>query len=228
VVLARRWRCRLDNPRVRPTELDWTILIPVKATSRGKSRLDVPADLRPALARAMALDTVAVAAQCAAVLAVVEDPADAEMLAQIPGVQVHITQVVGLNNSIRDGLAVLRDAAAARVTPAVAILPADLPGLIAADLVFALSLAARYPFAVVPDRQETGTTLLCGADMSALVPLYGVDSYLRHQQAGAVPLSLPALLSVRHDIDMVADFDSPSGPLTMAVLDRIAARCPSP
>lgn len=196
----------------------WTVLIPVKATSRGKSRIDLPAGLRQELAMTMALDTVSAAARSARVVAVVEDAHDAALLSAVAGVSVHRTSVTGLNESILDGLkSLVADAAGARW---VAALPGDLPGLRPDELVDALRLCSAYPFAVVADHQGSGTTLLAATEPAALVPRYGPSSFAAHLLAGATPIDLPPESSLRWDIDTVADLGATTGPFTSAVLDR--------
>ena len=64
--------------------LTWSLVVPVKVLARAKSRLAAAAGPhRPALALAMAADTVAAALACpdvARVLAVTDDPQAAEVL----------------------------------------------------------------------------------------------------------------------------------------------------
>ena len=208
-----------DIPR-RSLLPDWSIIVPLKASVRGKSRIDVsPAD-RHDLARAMAHDTVAAAAQCGTVLAVVEDPVDGAALADIPGVVVHVTAAVGLNESILDGLRVLR---AGGRRARVAVLPGDLPALRAPELRSALAASATHPFAVVPDHEGVGTTLLAASDLTLLQPAYGPDSFRRHVGAGAVPIDVPVTSGLRMDVDTAADLGAAAGPRTIEVLRRIQA-----
>ena len=68
--------------------------MPLKSSSRGKSRLEVDPVLRQRLAVAMAQDTVAAASaadRVADVLVVAEDPADARQLSRISGVRALLT-----------------------------------------------------------------------------------------------------------------------------------------
>lgn len=201
----------------------WTILIPVKDTRRGKSRLDVPDDLRPVLALALALDTVSAAAQCGRVLALVEDETDGAALAGIAGVQVHRSRVAGLNESILDGVAVVSASAVSEVTGFLAVLPGDLPGLDAGELAAVLRRCADHRFAVVPDHLGVGTTLLAATRVGWLRPRYGADSFRRHQRAGAFPITLPPASTLRWDVDTVDDLLTASGPRTSAALQRITA-----
>lgn len=203
------------------TSAKWTVLIPVKATNRGKSRIDLPVALRQELALAMALDTVAAAARSARVLAVVEDAGDAARLLGVPGVSVHLTSVSGLNESILDGLKSLTAGGAAAGW--VAVLPGDLPGLRSDELTDALQLCSAHRFAVVADHQGVGTTLLAATEPAVLQPRYGRASFRSHLLAGATPIRLPAGSSLRWDIDTVADLQASAGPFTGDVLQRMRA-----
>ncbi len=136
------------------TSPGWTILVPVKDTARGKSRIDLPAELRRRLALAMALDTVTAAAHCGSVMAIVESEADAVALAAVPGVLAHRTGVTGLNESIRDGIKALSGSGLA--TDRVAVLPGDLPGLRHQELSAVLHECAAHRFSVVADHQGVG------------------------------------------------------------------------
>jgi 2-phospho-L-lactate guanylyltransferase len=201
---------------VTSTSPGWTILVPVKDTARGKSRIDLPAELRRRLALAMALDTVTAAARCGSVMAIVEAEADAVALSAVPGVMAHRTGVTGLNESIRDGIKALSGSGLA--TNRVAVLPGDLPGLRHAELSVVLQECAAHPFSVVADHQGVGTTLLAATEPGALDPQYGPDSCRRHQLAGAILIDLPDGSSLRWDVDTVADMDAGLGPATRAVL----------
>jgi 2-phospho-L-lactate guanylyltransferase len=201
---------------VTSTSPGWTILVPVKDTARGKSRIDLPADLRRRLALAMALDTVTAAAQCGTVMAIVESATDAAALSVIEGVRAHRTSVTGLNESIRDGIKALSGSGLA--SDCVAVLPGDLPGLQPAELSAVLEQCAVRRFAVVADHQGVGTTLLAATERGALDPQYGLDSCRRHQLAGAVLIDLPDGSSLRWDVDTIDDMGAGLGPLTRAVL----------
>lgn len=206
-------------------QVPWTVVIPVKGTGRGKSRIAVPAELRRRLALAMALDTVEAAAGARSVgrvLAVVEDPGDARAMCAVHGVLAHRTQRTGLNPAILDGLQVVAD----RWPGPVAVLPGDLPGLTPDDLDEALELCAAHAFAVVPDRQGVGTTLLAARHPALLVPSYGPDSFARHRAAGAAPIELPDQSPIRRDVDVVGDLAGLRGSRTAAVSGQVSAVTP--
>lgn len=201
------------------------LLVPVKSTRRGKSRLGVDGALRRRLALAMALDTVTAAAaapRVRAVLALVEDDEDGVALAGV-GSLVHRVTVAGLNESIEEGLAL-----PAAADGPVATLPGDLPSLQSAELDAALLAAAAHPFAVVADRDGTGTTLLTASRRELLTPRYGADSLAAHVRAGAVLVDVVDGSGLRRDVDLAADLLDVSGPHTRRVLsaavDIAAAR----
>ncbi|MTD16410.1 2-phospho-L-lactate guanylyltransferase [Nakamurella sp. YIM 132087] len=195
-----------------------TVVVPVKHTGRGKSRLQLPDDRRAALAAAFAQDTVSAIARVCAVLVVAEDVRDLDPVAGLAGVTVRRTEAVGLNPAIRDGLDQLDPALPA------AVLPADLPGLDPADLAAALDLGTGRGFAVVPDRDTIGTTLLMADRADRVDPHYGGASFRRHQEAGAIPLPVGARSSLRRDVDLPGDLDElrastgTLGPATAALL----------
>ncbi len=200
----------------------WTVVVPMKSSTRGKSRIDVDPVLRQALARAMALDTVLAATGAAnvdAVLVVADDAEDARHFAAIAGVQTLLTAAAGLNEAIAEGLRSLPHRSKA------AVLPGDLPSLSADELEGALSAASRHEFAVVADRQGTGTTLLTASSARRLHPRYGSGSFARHVAAGAVPLEVPVGSGLRRDVDDAADLTGVLGARTLAVLADAA--CPT-
>jgi len=192
----------------------WVLLVPVKSTRLGKSRIQLPPERRARLARAMALDTVtaiASAAEVGRVVVLVDDETDGELLASAGTVTVHRSAVTGLNAALSEGLS-LPEAAGHPV----AVLPADLPSLRSAELDAALRAAAGVAFAVVADRQGTGTTLLAARDRALLRPRYGAGSFASHVAAGAVPLVVPAESGLRRDVDVLEDLRGVTGPLTCA------------
>ena len=195
---------------------EWTVVVPVKSTRRGKSRLDVDPAVRPRIALAMARDTleaVVAASQVVGVVVVVSDAADVPALDGRRRAFV-VDPVDDLNLAIEVGVG----RALAQGAERVAVLPGDLPSLRPGELDEALTLAAAHPLAVVPDQDGTGTTLLAAADPARLVPAFGVDSFHRHQATGAVPLELPAESGLRRDVDEIADLAVVSGPRTLAAL----------
>ena len=183
----------------------WHVLVPVKGTTRAKTRLgDAFGSHRPRLALAFARDTVAAAMSCdlvADITVTTGDPAAAATF-EGTGVQVFDGAADGLNAAI--ALA-LRDQLALRDADRVAVLLGDLPALRPTALTRALVLAEPHDLSFVPDDKGSGTTLLCGRGAGALRPSFGVGSAAAHEAAGAVRLSDPRLTTLRHDVDDVED-----------------------
>jgi 2-phospho-L-lactate guanylyltransferase len=206
--------------------VQWTLVVPVKALDRAKSRLSDTADgLRPGLALAFAQDTVAAALACPAVreVAVVTDDARAgRALARLGARIVDDEPGDGLNAALAHAAAVVRHR---RPGAPVAALNADLPALRPAELARVLDAAAEFPRAFLPDAAHIGTTLLSAAPGHALRPCFGGDSRARHRASGAVELCLAAVDSVRRDVDTGGDLREALalgvGPRTAEVATRL-------
>jgi 2-phospho-L-lactate guanylyltransferase len=159
------------------TDAPWTVIIPVKPSGLGKSRLEVPGVDRVALTRAIALDTIAAAATADDVGRVVIVTDDGGLVIQaidIPGLRfVSEGDVVGLNEAVAVG------AATAEGLPRAALL-GDLPSLRSADLSEALQSAASVDRGVVPDQEGTGSTLVTARAGVAWKTAFGDDSFARH------------------------------------------------
>lgn len=209
----------------------WTVIVPVKPLARAKTRLSPAAGgrLRPELALAFAQDTVCAALACASVrtVAVVTmDPlAAAELSVQgarvipEPSPEGRAGHPAGLNTALAHGVATVR---AEHQATAVAALNSDLPALRPGELARALTVAARFPRAFLPDTEETGTTLLTARPGVELTPEFGTASRSRHAASGAVPIEVCGVASVRRDVDTGADLDAA---LALGVGPRTAARC---
>jgi 2-phospho-L-lactate guanylyltransferase len=181
---------------------DWTIILPVKRLSAGKSRLRASGLAHPGrLAFGMALDTVEsvrAAAGVAEVLVVTDDrrvARAAESLGAVPLAD----PGGGLNAAIAH--------AASKANPGrpVAALLADLPALRHTELSAALRAAGRLGLrAFAADHTGTGTTLLAGFPGVPLDPRFGADSAEAHAASGALALGgrWPGL---RLDVDTRAD-----------------------
>jgi 2-phospho-L-lactate guanylyltransferase len=195
----------------------WTVIVPVKSSARAKSRLRLDPDLRRALARSMARDTISAVVSAPVVggtVLVVEDAEDGAPLAGGSDVRIVVTRTRDLNAAIMDGLA------QADITGPVAVVPADLPSLTPAELTEALTTAAGHPAGVVADRAGTGTTLLTARAPVHLRPRYGEGSFRRHVAAGAVPLPIPAGSGLRRDVELAADLPTVTGSATRTLLDE--------
>ena len=175
-------------------EHPWQVVIPVKRTDRGKSRLGpaVGAD-RQMLSRAIADDTIAAAVAAVGADRVVVVTSDAGVRAAWLGRGVGVVDDPGegLNAAVRSGQ---------RLTPGgrlTAALLGDVPSLRPPDLAVALSAAESAGESFVPDAAGDGTVLRCGAGFE---PRFGPDSAALHAADGAVRLELD-LPSLRTDVD---------------------------
>jgi len=207
--------------------LTWSLVVPVKVLARAKSRLAVLAGPhRPALALAMAADTVAAALACpevARVLAVTDDLQAAQVLVGLGALVTSDEPGQGLNPALRHGAAI----AAARWPGAgIAALAADLPALRPAELGVGLRAAARWEHAFVPDASGSGTTLYAARPGAEFRPRFGPGSAQQHRATGAAELSLPGLASLRRDVDQPRDLRAAAalgvGPRTAAVAQLLA------
>ncbi|MEU3790728.1 2-phospho-L-lactate guanylyltransferase [Streptomyces fructofermentans] len=185
----------------------WTLVIPLKALARAKSRLsDTASDgLRPGLALAFAQDTVAAALACPAVgdvAVVTDDPLAGRELTALGARIVPDEPGGGLNAALRHGAAVVRSRGP---RGPLAALNADLPALRPPELARVLAAAAEFPRAFLPDAAGIGTTLLAASAGLELLPAFGADSRARHRASGAAELLLDAVDSVRQDVDTGED-----------------------
>jgi 2-phospho-L-lactate guanylyltransferase len=87
----------------------------------------------------------------------------------------------------------------------VAVLTGDLPALTVADVERTLIAAAGHDRAMVADEEGTGTTTLLARAGLAVTPRFGPGSRAAHEADGHHALDLPATLSIRRDVDTVAD-----------------------
>lgn len=193
----------------------WTVVVPFKPASLGKSRLT--RDDR--LVRAIALDTVAATLGCARVgrvIAVTADSALASDLAAL-GAETRLERVpAGITAALALGLADVPLA-----DPRAALL-GDLPALISADLAAALALAVSHDRSYVADAEGTGTTLVTARGGAAFESFFGAGSAARHADAGMVRLPVPQSSSLRRDVDDAEQLAAARayglGPRTLAAL----------
>ncbi len=176
----------------------FVVLVPVKDPDVGKSRLHVPAHLRPGLASAFALDTVHAAREAAVVAEVVVvtgDPDFAGVVAELGFVCVDDV-VGGLNASLVAAAASVRE----RHPDARPVaLCADLPCLRPKDLMAALGALPDDVAAYVADADGTGTTLYT-APYDVFEPRFGHGSAAAHADDGALAI-LGDLPTLRRDVD---------------------------
>jgi 2-phospho-L-lactate/phosphoenolpyruvate guanylyltransferase len=186
----------------------YVVLLPVKPPARGKSRLEVDAVRRRALAAAFALDTARAclaATRVTAVLAVTDDARFADDL-RAAGCETIPDGVAGnLNESLRQAAAEASRRWPGDVPVAVC---ADLPALLPADLDVALGDVAESgsTSAFVADHDGVGTTLYT-ATYDAFDPRFGPGSALAHDATGARAITA-ALPRLRRDVDDLRDLEA--------------------
>lgn len=193
---SRVWQHRRVSSPVTST---WHVIVPVKHSELGKSRLSPPAGVeRSDLALAIALDTLQVVLQVVPGSQVVVVTSDPEVRLQMVdrGAQVVGDSGRGLNAAIADGISWVT---AHRPGSPAAVLLGDLPALDAAELSAGLAACAATESAVVPDLDGTGTVLLTHHDAARLAPRFGSGSAARHARTAAV--LTPDLPRLRTDLD---------------------------
>ncbi|WP_344253994.1 2-phospho-L-lactate guanylyltransferase [Terrabacter carboxydivorans] len=183
-----------DTPPTAARSLQWQVVVPVKDTRHGKSRLAraVGSD-RADLSAAIATDTLSAALEAvgSARLVLVSSDVTLSGTWRDRGVRVVPDPGGGLNDAIRAGMRVAGSGAH------VAALLGDLPALDASSLRRALEVAGLQGESFVPDADGTGTVLRCGQDFT---PRFGAASASRHEADGALRLELP-LPRLRTDVD---------------------------
>lgn len=178
------------------------IVVPVKRLSTAKSRLDVPAATRRAVALGLAEHSIRVALATPEVVRVLVVTSDTTVKLRVRALGadlVHEPRSSNLNAAARLG----RDAAR-RMNPGadVAIMVSDLPDLSTDDLSSAVGefrAGGQVPM-MVADTEGTGTTLLIHGAHTTPRIAFGPGSSERHQRAGFSPATrdLPGL---RRDLD---------------------------
>jgi GTP cyclohydrolase II len=187
----------------------WTVLVPQKALSRAKSRLELPDRQRRALAVAMLRDLLATLAATGAVAEVLmlwDDPRDAAVLQaeDQPRPWLPVTRMSAAGLSLNEALTRAAAMARGNGAGAIAVLPGDLPALTATDLELCLARAAAHPRAFLPDAAGSGTTVLTALAGQPLDPRYGPASTVAHVISGAHLLDPDGLDRVRADVDDLA------------------------
>lgn len=204
---------------------DWIVIVPVKPTALGKTRLaDVSAD-HEELARAIALDTIAAASAAETVdrvIVVTGDDHIANAVKRMPKVEaIRESDIRGLDAAITTGAS-----AAGTRRPRAALL-GDLPALQPSELDAALYAASGIERGVVADAEGTGSTLVTARAGATWISAFGEDSFARHRLLGCTPLAVPAESSLRRDVDTAAQLSQARslglGPRTSAVLEAAAA-----
>lgn len=202
-----------------PWRPGWTVVVPLKPPSIGKSRLAVPAQVRPGVARALADDTLAAVSACHRVDEIVVvscDPAwDLPARARL----VPEPRPTTINDAVARGLASISDQLPR------AVLLGDLSGLDSRDLTESLDAADRYDRGFVRDDEDTGTTLVTARPGIQLTTAFGTASALAHRRLGFVELPIRGSSTLRRDVDTVDDLLCGLGPRASSLV--CAMRLPS-
>lgn len=180
------------------------VVVPVKGGPLAKSRLDLPASARLALAEAFARDTLAAAAEAlpAAVVLVVTDDPVVEAWAAADGHHLVTDPGDGLDAAVAAGLG----AAAALGVHSTSVLLADHPALRPDEMVAVVAAAEGLGPAVVPDAEGSGTALLhlpLGTGTSVPPTRFGAGSAAAHEALGWHRLEVDAP-GLRTDVDDAA------------------------
>lgn len=186
------------------TDLQWTVIVPVKELHLAKSRLgSLGPQLRRRLARAFALDTVSAALHCPQVervVVVTNDPVGSQFgdlgCSVVPDVP-----DAGLNPAL--GYAGDR-VRATQPDAALAALSSDLPSVRPLDLTAAF-VAAEVDGWFVADTHRIGTTMLGARGNLDWRPAFGAASRAAHLAGGLTEIEVPGLERLRLDVDTTAD-----------------------
>ncbi|MEI2712586.1 MAG: 2-phospho-L-lactate guanylyltransferase [Nocardioides sp.] len=200
------------------SEMSYAVLVPVKPSTLGKSRLGgAAAPWRTQLAAAFAIDTLAAAraaVRVALIVVITDDPA-VTSVATAAGDVVLADPGAGLNAALRVAAQHVRHTCP-DLTPAALL--ADHPALRPDELDDALAAVDPVTGGFVADSQGTGTALYAGGDFR---PAFGADSRNRHRATGAAEL-LVAVPTLRLDVDdldsLRAAIELGVGPATAQVL----------
>ncbi len=203
----------------------WHAVVPLKGWGTSKSRLALPEGVRRQIVQAMAADTLATLKACPDIQAVSvlvrdRDLIGSPVLRDIDDVVVQPDATASLDAA----LGWFATTHAPEQVP-LAVVVADLPALRAQSLSEVLVHAAEHPFAMVADREGSGTTVLTALLAADLAPHFGAKSAAAHQTAGATLVTSPPDLAC--DVDTLADLEHARtlglGPLTAAILADPAA-----
>jgi 2-phospho-L-lactate guanylyltransferase len=184
----------------------FTVVMPMKAWDRAKSRLHADPAVRRALAEAFARDTLAAVLASPEVGEVVVVTRGDLVVSYVRGAGARVIQEPAdrpldtLGSAIRHGIAWAADH---RPDAPLAVVPSDLPALTADALGDLLRAAAAHPFAFVPDANGDGTTILTSRSPGQMHAGYGPGSAERHRGFGAHELA--AAEALRQDVDTIDD-----------------------
>ncbi len=205
--------------------MQWSAIVPVKASSTAKSRLQTNAAWRAELSRAFLSDALSALTSCPQIGRILVVTDDTFLQGNLdPSVEITVIASEGLNQDINTGLRLLGDSP-------VAVITGDLPCLTTSSMAVVLDLATQYPRSFVSDSQGLGTTMLLAHNASTCVPMFGVRSHAKHAQAGFMEIASDSglesglLARARRDVDTAIDlWDARRigvGPATSALLDDL-------
>lgn len=210
---------------MRSSSPSFGVVVPVKPPSVAKSRLaGLGDDVRRALARAFAADTVEAVLGCERVGAVLVVTDDHVLAGELASIGAHV-----IPDGASDDLnATLVQAAAEllRRHPGlrVAAVCADLPALRGGDLSAVLDAAPEDSLGFLADADGVGTTVVTAPDLATFRPAFGTGSRADHLDLGAQEIELD-LASVRRDVDTPEDLVEASrlgvGPRTSRLADGL-------
>jgi 2-phospho-L-lactate guanylyltransferase len=208
-----------------------TAVVPIKSWRRAKSRLDLPAEGRAALARGFALDVVEALRTAASVGVIVLVTKEPDLATAVGGSEAlavvddsFTPSPDGLNHAVRLGRGW---ASSYRDSDGLLIIPADLPAITGGAVDDAVRDMLPFDRAFVPDIAGDGTTLLFSRTPAAMRSHYGAQSASRHRTSGFHPVTTVDPV-VRRDVDTLADLIEARhlgvGAHTRSVLERLG--CP--
>jgi 2-phospho-L-lactate/phosphoenolpyruvate guanylyltransferase len=184
----------------------FTVIMPMKAWDRAKSRLHVEPAARRALAEAFARDTLTAVLASPSVAAVVVVTRGDLVVDDVRSAGAQVIQEPAdrpldtLGSAIRHGIAW---AAGHRPDTPLAVVPSDLPALTPGALAELLAAADAHTSAFVADANGDGTTILTSRTPSLMRAGYGPGSAERHRGFGAYELI--AADALRQDVDTLDD-----------------------
>lgn len=180
----------------------WDLVIPFKSLDIAKSRLRGSVEGCDLLALAFATDVLDAVSRTKKVERVFVVTSDTKIRATAKefGARTVEDTAHTLNGAIALGV----QQAAGKT----AVLLGDLPALTPGDLDSALNLASKFPLAMVPDYEGTGTTLLTSTAKATLTPKFGTGSRERHELSGHRIIDLDDSSSLRRDVDTVENLQA--------------------
>lgn len=212
----------------------WTIVVPVKALDRAKSRLGdvLPRPARRALVLAMARDVLDACSATPGVVRVRVVTSDPEVSALAEGLGIEVVAEPSLAmDTDADRLNAALSAALVGVVGPAGVVTADLAELRSHHLARVLAEAAEHRHSTVPDHRGVGTTMaFWTSPQGPRIPRFGTASAAKYVTEGrAVPLSdADPSGSARRDVDTAEDLSDLAGrPVGRATSAALREHCPT-